>query len=108
MSALLLQANTSFGELVEFRFGQRDRAVGLAASELALELLQSLLPKDLQSDAAPGDDWAGQIEEVESGERYVVDSWFQPYGYNPYVQKAEQWGDIPFFFSSSYLDNSPD
>lgn len=51
--------------------------------------------------------WAGQIEEIESKERWVVDSWFQDYGYNPYVQKSEQWEDIPFFFSSSYIDNSP-
>jgi len=52
--------------------------------------------------------WAGQIEEIESGERWVVDSWFQSYGNNPYIQKTEQWLDIPFFFSSSYIDNSPD
>ena len=52
--------------------------------------------------------WAGQIEEIHSGERWVVDSWFHAYGNNPYIQKAEQWSDIPFFFSSSYIDNSPD
>lgn len=52
--------------------------------------------------------WAGQIEEIQSGERWVVDSWFQDYGFNPYIQKSEQWLDIPFFFSSSYIDNSPD
>lgn len=52
--------------------------------------------------------WAGQIEEVDSGNRWVVDSWFQAYGFNPYIQRTEQWVDIPFFFSSSYIDNSPD
>jgi hypothetical protein len=52
--------------------------------------------------------WAGQIEELRSGRRWVVDSWFQPYGFNPYIQEYEQWADIPFFFSSSYIDNSPD
>ena len=52
--------------------------------------------------------WAGQIEEIESGERWVVDSWFQDYGFNPYIQKSDQWRDIPFFFSSSFIDNSPD
>lgn len=52
--------------------------------------------------------WAGQIEEMESGERWVVDSWFQDFGHNPYIQKTEQWSDIPFFFSSSFKDNSPD
>ncbi len=38
-------------------FQYKDRAVGLAASELALELLQSLLPEDIRSKDAPGDDW---------------------------------------------------
>lgn len=52
--------------------------------------------------------WAGQIEEIKTKQRWVVDSWFQDYGHNPYIQKAEQWSDIPFFFSSSYIDNSPD
>ena len=52
--------------------------------------------------------WAGQIEEIQSGQRWVVDSWFQDYGYNPYIQKSEQWADIPFFFSSSFIDNSPE
>lgn len=51
--------------------------------------------------------WAGQIEEIESRKRWVVDSWFQGYGKNPYIQESEQWSDIPFFFSSSYIDNSP-
>ena len=52
--------------------------------------------------------WAGQIEEIENKQRWVVDSWFQDYGNNPYIQKSGQWSDIPFFFSSSYIDNSPD
>ena len=51
--------------------------------------------------------WAGQIEEIKTKKRWVVDSWFQDYGHNPYIQEAEQWSDIPFFFSS-YIDNSPD
>jgi len=38
-------------------FQYKDRAVGLEASVLAMELLQSLLPKDLQSEKAPADDW---------------------------------------------------
>lgn len=49
--------------------------------------------------------WAGQIEELESGKRYVVDSWFQDNGILPYVQELGEWEDIPFFFSS-YVDNS--
>ena len=34
-------------------FQYKDRAVGLEASELAMQMLQSLLPKDLQSSKAP-------------------------------------------------------
>lgn len=49
--------------------------------------------------------WAGQIEELASGRRYAVDSWFQDNGILPYVQEMTEWEDIPFFFSS-YVDNS--
>ena len=38
--------------------------------------------------------WAGQIKEVESGARYVVDSWFQPNGYLPVIQDSESWENI--------------
>lgn len=51
--------------------------------------------------------WAGQIEDITTRERWVVDSWFHEYGMLPYVQTAHSWGDIPFFFSS-FRDNSPD
>ncbi len=47
--------------------------------------------------------WSGQIEDNTSGKRYVVDSWFHPNGYLPYVQDAESWTDIPWF--TSYVDN---
>jgi hypothetical protein len=50
--------------------------------------------------------WSGQIEEVDSGERWVVDSWFQNNGNLPYVQKSKLWEDIPLF--TSILDNSQD
>jgi len=50
--------------------------------------------------------WAGQVQDLATGQRYVVDSWFHDYGYLPYVQKTEEWLDIPFFFSS-YIDNTP-
>lgn len=46
--------------------------------------------------------YAGQIEEIESGQRWVVDSWFYDYGSLPYVEKAEEWHDIPFLFSTSF------
>ncbi len=51
--------------------------------------------------------WAGQIEELASGDHWVVDSWFQDFGKLPYLQRTEDWKRIPFFFTS-YIDNSPD
>jgi hypothetical protein len=48
--------------------------------------------------------WAGQIEALETGERWVVDSWFQHNGFLPYMQRSEEWKDIPIF--TSYLDSS--
>ena len=48
--------------------------------------------------------WAGQIEEIEDGERWVVDSWFQHNGYLPYLQRAKEWEDIPLFTAN--LDSS--
>ncbi|MFT5114008.1 MAG: hypothetical protein ACI8P9_003341 [Parasphingorhabdus sp.] len=49
--------------------------------------------------------WAGQVEEIISKRRFVIDSWFQKNGILPYVQEYSQWKDIPFFFSSN-IDNS--
>lgn len=49
--------------------------------------------------------WAGQIEALDSGERWVVDSWFQNNGYLPYVQKTEKWEDINIFYTAN-LDSS--
>lgn len=48
--------------------------------------------------------WSGQVEEVASGSRYVLDSWFQDNGNLPYIQTTEEWLDIPFWFTS-YYDN---
>jgi len=48
--------------------------------------------------------WAGQLETLDGGEHWVVDSWFQDNGYLPYIQQTEKWEDIPFF--TSYLDSS--
>ncbi len=48
--------------------------------------------------------WAGQILDIATGEHWVVDSWFQHNGFLPYVQRSEQWEDIPIF--TSYLDSS--
>ncbi|NIV17919.1 MAG: cyanophycin synthetase [Woeseiaceae bacterium] len=38
-------------------FEYKDEAVGLEASKLALRFILSLLPKELQTEEAPGDDW---------------------------------------------------
>ncbi len=48
--------------------------------------------------------WAGQIEVLDSGERWVVDSWFQHNGYLPYLQTSEKWEDISLFTAN--LDSS--
>jgi cyanophycin synthetase len=46
-------------------FQYKDVAVGRESSALALKLLQSLLPEELQSDAAPADDWDFSTERDE-------------------------------------------
>ena len=38
--------------------------------------------------------WAGQVREIVSGKRYVVDSWFQPNGYLPVIQNSPDWENI--------------
>ena len=50
--------------------------------------------------------WASQIEEIQTGDRYVIDSWFQDNGLLPNVQKTEDWADIPFY--TALHDNSAD
>ena len=45
--------------------------------------------------------WAGQIEQINTGKRYVVDSWFLDNGTLPYVQKLDDWADVSMF-SSTY------
>lgn len=41
--------------------------------------------------------WAGQIEELATGERYVIDSWFFDNGHPPYVVHSAEWNDISPF-----------
>jgi len=38
--------------------------------------------------------WAGQIEEIETGERFVIDSWFQDNGMLPYISPSTDWFDV--------------
>lgn len=55
--------------------------------------------------------WAGQIREVVSGKRYVVDSWFQPNGYLPVIQNSPDWENImplSAVVDNSRRDESPD
>jgi hypothetical protein len=51
--------------------------------------------------------FAGQVEELDGGERWVIDTWFHDNGVLPYVQQTVQWKDLPLLFSS-YSDNSSD
>ena len=48
--------------------------------------------------------WASQIEEVVTGDHYVIDSWFQDNGMLPNVQRTKDWIDIPFY--TALRDNS--
>lgn len=41
--------------------------------------------------------WAAQIRDIRSGERFVVDSWFQPNGYLPAMQKSKEWQNVSLF-----------
>ena len=46
--------------------------------------------------------WAGQIREIQSGQRWAIDSWFRPNGHEPIIRTAESWEDLSLF---SYLRN---
>jgi len=48
--------------------------------------------------------WAGQIQEKASGNRYIVDSWFQPNGFLPVIQASRDWEDISMI--SAVIDDS--
>lgn len=38
--------------------------------------------------------WAGQLQEVATGERFVIDSWFQDNGMLPYIARSAKWEDL--------------
>jgi len=38
--------------------------------------------------------WAAQVRHKSTGDRFVVDSWFQPNGYLPAIQASEDWADL--------------
>lgn len=48
--------------------------------------------------------WAGQVREKETGTRYIVDTWFQPNGHLPTIQKSLEWEDIGML--TAVVDNS--
>lgn len=46
--------------------------------------------------------YAGQVEEIATGERWVVDSWFYDYGSLPYIEESTEWHDLPLLFSTAF------
>ena len=38
--------------------------------------------------------WAAQVEDISSGKRYVIDSWFEPNGEQPVLVSSERWHDL--------------
>lgn len=44
--------------------------------------------------------WSGQIQEIATGQGYVVDSWFSANGHLPFIQKVEKWKEIRYFRTS--------
>jgi hypothetical protein len=35
--------------------------------------------------------YSGQVREIDSGERFVIDTWFRDNGEPPYVQRLDDW-----------------
>ncbi|GJL80522.1 MAG: hypothetical protein DHS20C01_01560 [marine bacterium B5-7] len=50
--------------------------------------------------------WAGQVEDIITGKRYIVDSWFRDNGQPPYVVSSDVWHDISVFNRSEQLTQS--
>ena len=48
--------------------------------------------------------WTGQLEELKTADRYVVDTWFYANGEMPVIQPTHEWLDISIF--TSYTNNS--
>ncbi len=48
--------------------------------------------------------WTGQLQELNSTDRYVVDTWFYANGEMPVIQPTDEWLDISIF--TSYTNNS--
>ena len=98
----------------EEEFGQLDCIAESKNTDAFLRFLEQYglfshhrVVKRLRRYTAWDQHWTGQVEEIESNTRYVIDSWFHDNGMLPYVQESNQWKDIPFFFTS-YADNAPE
>ncbi len=48
---------------------------------------------------------AAQVEQVESGTNYVIDSWFQDNGMLPYIAKSAEWVDLRWLYFRRQKDN---
>ena len=55
--------------------------------------------------------WTAQVEELRTGARYAVDSWFDDNGTLPYVQKIEEWrklkSAVTSFFNTAPVPLNP-
>ncbi|MBO67133.1 MAG: hypothetical protein CL398_02375 [Acidiferrobacteraceae bacterium] len=96
---------------VDYRMGQMDCVDESINTTTYLKLFENSgllrwhrVVERIQRRAMINAHWASQIEEVISGERYVVDSWFQDNGMLPNIQSQKDWSDIPFY--SALQDNA--
>lgn len=48
--------------------------------------------------------WTGQLQELKTDDRYVVDTWFYANGEMPVIQPTHEWLDISIF--TSYTNNA--
>ena len=49
--------------------------------------------------------WAAQVEEIDSGVNYIVDSWFQDNGMLPYIAKSTEWLDLRWSYFRHQKNN---
>lgn len=45
----------------------------------------------------PYQHWAAEIEEITTGQKYVIDSWFNDNGEHPVLVTSERWHDVGLF-----------
>ena len=49
--------------------------------------------------------WAAQVEQVDSGVNYIIDSWFQDNGMLPYIAKSAEWLDLRWSYFRHQKNN---